>query len=63
METESVPTRESSLQATSKEHREQAIKEKLKTKVGRGYCLTIEGGLIKYQQREVALSYLRGRSH
>nr|XP_022289752.1 gamma-tubulin complex component 2-like isoform X2 [Crassostrea virginica] len=33
METENVPTRESSLQATSKEHREQAIKEKLKTKV------------------------------
>ena len=37
METENVPTRESSLQATSKEHREQAIKEKLKTKVGRRY--------------------------
>uniref|UniRef100_K1PPH0 Gamma-tubulin complex component n=1 Tax=Magallana gigas TaxID=29159 RepID=K1PPH0_MAGGI len=33
VESENVPTRESSLQATSKEHREQAMKEKLKTKV------------------------------
>ena len=63
MKTDNVPTRESSLQTTSKEHREQAIKEKLKTKVGRRYCVTIKGGLIKHQQRDVLLSYCRGRSH